>query len=557
MDKEALNTVKHPEEDFASLLEESLRSEEADYSLTEGVIVEIREGDEFALVDVGEKIEGKVLLSELRDGKGDLLYGIGDKIPVVIFGFRSERPIVSHKKALLAQKRKDFIASHKDEQDFVVEGMISKSNRGGFVVEMDGIEMFLPNSQALMKNDRSQIGKKIKAKILKIDPDKDSIIVSRKKYIDDERRKKQAVIDTLLNKEGAIEGEIKKITNYGMFVDVGGLEGLVHYNEISYKGPVNPAKHFKEGQMVGVKVIDYDKEKKRLSLSIKALHPDPWEEIKNELEVGDAIKVTVSNIEPYGAFVDLGNDIEGFLHISEISWDKKIKHPKDYLTMGQEIDVEVIEIDPKERRLRVSLKNLQPKPFEEFMQKHKAGEIVKGEVTSLTDFGAFVKIDKVEGLLHNQDFSWDKNQRCKDNLKVGDVVEVKIAKIDSEHEKISLNRKELTKSPVEVYAENHNIGQVVTGTVRDVKEFGIFVQLEDGVDALIRNEDIEASKKESLKVGDTLEGAITLLDAKSNKIRLSQKRVAKMRERDALKEISEGNEKMTLGDLIKEQLGKR
>ena len=221
-----------------------------------------------------------------------------------------------------------------------------------------------------------------------------------------------------------------------MFVDVGGVDGLVHYSEISYKGPVNPSSLYKEGDKVLVKVISYDNEKRHLSLSIKAATPDPWEEIISDgLEVGDTIKVTVSNIEPYGAFVDLGNDIEGFLHISEISWDKNIKNPKDHISEGQEVDVEVIEIDAKGHRLRVSLKNLLPKPFDEFKAKFKEGDVVKGVVTTITNFGAFVRVGCVEGLLHNEDASWDRNDKCKDMFKAGDELEVKIIKIDSAEQK--------------------------------------------------------------------------------------------------------------------------
>ena len=202
-----------------------------------------------------------------------------------------------------------------------------------------------------------------------------------------------------------VEGAIKKITSYGMFVDVGGVDGLVHYNEISYKGPVNPSKLYKEGDIVTVKAISYDKDKRHLSLSIKAVQPDPWAEVESELDEGDTITVTVSNIEAYGVFVDLGNDIEGFLHISEISWNKNVKNPNDYLTVGEEIDVEVIEINSTTHKLRVSLKRLLPKPFDEFIKNYNEGDIVTGTITSLTDFGAFVRIAGVEGLLHNQDIS--------------------------------------------------------------------------------------------------------------------------------------------------------
>jgi small subunit ribosomal protein S1 len=281
--------------------------------------------------------------------------------------------------------------------------------------------------------------------------------------------------------------------------------------------------------------------------------PDPWDEIKDALDVGDAIQVTISNIEPYGAFVDLGNDIEGFLHISEISWDKNIKHPKDHIEEGQVVDVEVIEISAKDRRLRVSLKNLLPKPFEDFNAHFKTGDVTTGVVTTITNFGAFVKIGSVEGLLHNEDASWDRNEKCKDLFNTGDEVEVKIVKVDQEGEKISLSRKDLQESPIQVYAKNHQSGDIVSGKIRDVKDFGIFVELEDGVDALIRKEDLGSLNPEEVSIGDEIEAAIAFIDEKKNRIRLSVRRLSKMKEREVLNEINK-EEKMTLGDILKDQL---
>ncbi|NLY03425.1 MAG: S1 RNA-binding domain-containing protein, partial [Campylobacter sp.] len=320
--------------------------------------------------------------------------------------------------------------------------------------------------------------------------------------------------------------------------------------------PGNPNTLFKEGDKVPGKVISYDDEKRHLSLSIKAALPDPWKEIaSNGLEVGDVIQVTVNNIEPYGAFVDLGNDIEGFLHISEISWDKNIKNSKDYISEGEEIGVEVIEIDTDERRLRVSLKNLKEKPFDEFKKNYKVGDIVKGDVTTLTNFGAFVKIGSVEGLLHNEDSSWDRDSKCKDMFAVGDNLEVKIIKIDPAEEKISLSKKELVDSPIAIYAKEHKVGDIVTGKIRDIKDFGIFVQLEDNVDALIRKDDFSSDEVESLKAGDEIEAAIDYIDNKRNRIRLSVRRLSREKERAVINEInSENDDKVTLGDIIKEQL---
>lgn len=542
---------EHEEMDFAAMLEESFKDSERD-ALINGVVVAIKE--DVILVDVGKKSEGRLNASEVTDESGNITCKVGDVIPVVITGFRNERPVVSHKKALRKDRIKSFIADFKEEDDVVVDVKITGKNKGGFIAEnKDGIEFFLPRSQAAVKDMNSLVGKSLKVKVIKIDNETESIIISRKKFLDDERKKRKEIVQELIDRDEVVEGTIKKITTYGMFVDVGGIDGLVHYSEISYKGPVNPGTLYQEGEVIPVKAIKYDKDKRHLSLSVKAAMPDPWDEIKDELETGDSIQVTISNIEPYGAFVDLGNDIEGFLHISEISWDKNIKHPRDYIEEGQVVDVEVIEIDAKERRLRVSLKNVLPKPFDEFMKKYKVGDIVKGEITTITNFGAFVKIGGIEGLLHNEDASWDRNNKCKELFNVGTEVEVKIVKIDVENEKISLSKKELEDSPIQKYAKSHENGDIVHGKIRDIKEFGIFVELEENVDALIRKEDLGQVNEADLKVGDEIEAAITFIDDKKNRIRLSVRRLSKLKEREALKEINK-EEKMTLGDILKDQL---
>ncbi|ORI08516.1 30S ribosomal protein S1 [Campylobacter concisus] len=537
--------------DFAAMLEESFKKTEED---SDAKIVSIN-GDE-VLIDVGKKSEGILNVSEITDANDNLTHKVGDTIKVVITGSRNGRPIVSHKKALRKEKVKAFIEAYDPENSGEIDVKVVGKNKGGFMTQdVNGVEFFLPKTHSGFKNAEGIVGKSYKVRVIKIDKEENSIVVSRKKILDDDRKKRKEALSSIVENDSVIEGTVKKITTYGMFVDVGGVDGLVHYSEISYKGPVNPSSLYKEGDKVLVKVISYDNEKRHLSLSIKAATPDPWEEIINDgLEVGDTIKVTVSNIEPYGAFVDLGNDIEGFLHISEISWDKNIKNPKDHINEGQEIDVEVIEIDAKGHRLRVSLKNLLPKPFDEFKAKHKEGDVVKGVVTTITNFGAFVRVGCVEGLLHNEDASWDRNDKCKDMFKAGDELEVKIIKIDSAEQKISLSLKDLKQSPVQAFADKFNVGDIVKGTIRDIKDFGVFVELGNNVDALIRKEDLGSVDVSALKIGDEIEAAIAFIDEKKNRIRLSIRRLAKQKEREVLNEINDNDDKVTLGDIIKEQL---
>ncbi|MBZ7933638.1 30S ribosomal protein S1 [Campylobacter sp. W0065] len=539
------------EEDFGQLLDAFDKSKEE--AMAEGVIVEIKNDEVY--IDIGKKSEGILPIAEIQNNDGQLLFKIGDKIKVAVVGYYSGRSLLSHKKALRKEKVIEFIKNYKEEDsENIFNVKVVGKNKGGLIVVDDNdIEFFLPRSQYGFKENNNVLGKTFKVKIIKIDHEEQSIIVSRKKTLDDERKRRKELINIITQEQGIIEGTVKKITTYGMFVDVGGIDGLVHYSEISYKGPVNPSLFYKEGDKVPVKIISYNKERKHLSLSIKAALPDPWSEIKDNLEVGDTIKVIVSNIEPYGAFVDLGNDIEGFLHISEISWDKNIKNPKDHISKGQEIDVEVIEINSEERRLRVSLRNLLTKPFDEFLKKYKLSDILEGEVTLTTAFGAFINLGMIEGLLHNEDASWSRTDKCKDKFKVGDKVRVKIIKIDTENQKISLSMKELCESPVQEYAKNHKVGDIVKGKIRDIKDFGVFVELSQNVDALIHKEDISTSTLENLKIDDEIEAAIVFIDEKKNRIRLSVKNLVKMKEREVLNEIND-NDKITLGDIIKDQL---
>lgn len=540
------------EENFAEMFAATEKKQETS-RIVEGEVVEIQADENRALVGVGDKLEGILSLDEITVD-GELTFNVGDKINVMVMGYYNERPKISYKKVLEQQKTLDFINANKEDfEELVIEGIITKKNRGGYVVEADTVAFFMPRSLAAFKDTDEVVGRKIKAQVVKIDEAESSIIVSRRKLFNEERKKKKEIIDQLMADDVIVEGTIKKITSYGMFVDVGGVDGLVHYNEISYKGPVNPSKLYKEGDIVTVKAISYDKDKRHLSLSIKAVQPDPWAEVESELDEGDTITVTVSNIEAYGVFVDLGNDIEGFLHISEITWNKNVKNPNDYLTVGEEIDVEVIEINSKTHKLRVSLKRLLPKPFDEFLKNFNEGDVVTGTVTSLTDFGAFVRISGVEGLLHNQDISWDKNTKCKDVLKSGEEVEVKIAKINSEDQKISLNRKTLLESPIDKFATTHKANSVVNGVIRDIKDFGVFVSLEDGVDALIRDEDLSPLVKEELEIGQEIEAAIAVIDTKRDRIRLSVKKLDYIKNQALLEEINDDSSH-SLGDLIKDQM---
>ncbi len=537
--------------DFGAMLEESFKKSDSSSDLVDGVIVKIDEEENQVVIDVGRKNEAIMSLDQIRDEDGSLLFENGESITVVITGFRGERPSVSYE---LAEKRAalaEFIEEYDDEEEYIIEGEITKKNKGGFVVDVGGLEFFMPRTLSYISHKINPIGKKVKALIVKVDKEKGSVVISRKELIERDKAETQEIVDKLLENKAVVRGVIKKITSYGMFVDVGGMDGLVHYSQISHKGPVNPSKYYKEEDEVNVIAIDYDKKKRHLSLSIKEASIDPWKDIDNTLRAGDTVNVTVSNIEPYGVFVDLGEDLEAFLHVSEISWDKNVKHPQDYIEIDQKIDVEIIEIDKIQRRLRVSRKTLLPKPIDQFASANKTNDVITGTVSSITDFGAFVKIGAVEGLLHNQEISWDKGINAKDVLKKGDEVEVKIIKIDRQNGKVSLSKKALEPSPVAEFAKNHKNGDIVEGTVKDKKDFGIFISIENGVDALLRLDDLGPLKEDEIEKGQTIRAVISFLDAANDRIRVSVKRLERQEEREALDKLNaEQDDSMTLGDVF-------
>ena len=535
--------------DFGAMLEESFKKTDSKSDLVDGTIVKIIEEDNQVVIDIGRKNEALMPLDQIRDEDGEIFFKEGETIQVVITGQRGERPNVSYELAEQRAALAEFIEEYDDEQEYVIEGTITKKNKGGFVVDVSGLEFFMPRTLSYISYKVDPIGKQIKALIVKVDKDKNSVVVSRKALIEREKAETQEIVDRLLDNKAVVVGTIKKITSYGMFVDVGGMDGLVHYSQISHKGPVNPSKYYKEGDEVNVIAMEYDKKKRHLSLSIKEANLDPWKNIDNTLRAGDTVSVTVSNIEPYGAFVDLGEDLEAFLHVSELSWEKNVKHPQDHIEIDQVIDVQIIEIDKQQRRLRVSRKTLLPKPIDKFASANRVGDIITGTVSSVTDFGAFLKIGAVEGLLHNQELSWEKSEPAKALYKSGDEIEVKIIKIDREEGKVSLSIKAMQESPVAAYAKDHKLGDIVEGTVKDKKDFGIFVSIEPGVDALLRLDDLHPLKEEEIEKGQEIRAVISFLDAKSDRIRISVRRLERQEEREALDKLNaEQDDSMTLGD---------
>jgi small subunit ribosomal protein S1 len=565
MSQEASQEFDNNNENFADMLDSYIESDDREVGdVIEGKIVEIREDENKVLISIGGKREPYIPLSEIQDNDGKIIFQKDDTLNLVITSIRENNIIVSYKKFLEQETIKKFIEEEGAEniEGRIINGSIKQSSKKGYSLEEDGIRYFMPNSHAFLQRKpgadtrKLQDDKKVRAKVIKVDLEKNSIIVSRKQYIRDEIKKRQEFIDQVIEQE-SVQCKVIAIAKDKLIVDVDGqMKGFISSEEISHRGKVNPFRSHTKGDVVTAKALNYDPKERILNLSIKEATVDPWLEIQENLEPGDVIEVTVSNIENYGAFVDIGNDAEGFLHVSEVTWDKKISHPQDYIAVGDVIEVEVVEIDPEAHRLRVSRKRLLPKPFELFKQERREGDVVTGSVTNLTEFGAFIKVDQVEGLLRNQDFDWKLGSKCKDNLNVGDEVEVRIEDIDRTREKISLSRRALLPTPIQEFSKTHSVGDIVKGKIRDVKEFGAFVTIGENVDALIRTEDMLPKNKEEFVKGFEVEGMIIALDPRRDKLRLSIRRLERAKEQKLLEEINAENDQSnnTLGDLLKEQL---
>lgn len=564
--KQSAVSEEQEKNEFAELLDKQFDSsnEKKVGDVVEGIISEIRKDENRVMVYIeGEKRESPISIGEILDIKGDLLYQKGDTIKVVIVGFTKNGTYrISHSKYRESEAVKKYIETNGVDNLIgqTINGYIRRVSPKGYTILYKDMPFFLPHKCAFLVNrDGRELDKtkKVRATIVSVHPEKNLIVVSRKKYIKDEIRKRKEMVDEILKQE-VVQAKIIKVLKEKLIVSIDKqIEGYISNDEVSHKGKIhNLYRLFKPGEVVDAKAIGYDEKDRILKLSIKALTVDPWIEIQEQVEVGDIIEVTVSHVLKYGAFVDVGNGAEGFLHVSEISWDKRIESPQKYLKQGDVLEVEVIEIDPEQKRLRVSRKRLLPKPFEVFKQKYKKGDIITGKVVDIADFGAFIQVtDQIKGLLRNRDYDWDRNSTCKDHLKKGDEVEVKITIIDDENEKVWLSRKALLETPTQQFAKTHKVGNIVKGTIRDIKDFGVFVTIDNNVDALIRKEDIPSKQFEELKQGDEVEAVIVHLDPKRDKVRLSITRLEKKRERELLKSINAKNsDKNTLGDILKDKI---
>lgn len=523
----------------------------------EGKIIEVpvvEVGAQHVVVDLGLKSEGVISIEEFFGQE----VRAGEIISVFLQSREGEdgHPVISYRQA---QRMKNWEnISDIFQKNVGIEGIVSGKVRGGFIVDL-GESAFLPSSQVLPRRKErfeSIIGKKIWVKILEFDRKKRNIVVSQRKYWEDINEKKRAELMTKIQENAIIEGKVSGITSFGAFVDIGGVEGLVHISDISWNRIGKVEDILKIGQTVTVKVMKYDDNMTKIALSLKELTPHPWQDIETKFPAGKIIPGKVTSLTPFGAFVEIEEGVEGLLHISEISWTENVKHPQEVLSVGQVLNLRILNVNREEEKISLSLKKAEDNPWDEIKLKYPSGSKVKGTVTSLLPFGAFVKLPEgLEGLIHISDFSWLKKIRHpQEMLEVGEEVESVVIEVNPVEEKIVLGLKQMIENPFLKYETGNN----VKGKVRKITDFGVFVELEPEIEGIIRTNELSIHKfqhpKEVVQEGEIITAKVIKSDSEERKILLSIKKYEKEKEKEEIqKYLNLGEERITLGEIVKDK----
>ncbi len=550
------------EENFAELFEASQKQQEVkEGEVIDGTIVGV--GPDYATVDIGYKCEGLVPIQEFKDPQGVAHVAVGDVVSVYL-----ERMEIEDGFMLLSKDKAEIIRAWDEiseacEKDQLVEGLVIGKVKGGLSVDI-GVKAFLPGSQIdtkPVKNLDKFLGKRLKFKIIKFNKKRGNIVLSRRAVVAQERELQRA--ETLANiQEGSIvTGTVKNITEYGAFVDLGGMDGLLHITDMSWGRIKHPSELFSVGDEIKVKVLKYDREKERVSLGLKQVSPNPWDDVEYKFPVGVKVKGKIVSLKDYGAFVELEDGIEGLIHVSEMSWTERVKHPSKVLNVGDEVECKVLEVDSKSKRISLGLKQLQANPWDELEMKTPVGTIVEGEVKSVTDFGIFVDIGSgIDGLVHVSDIAWTKKfGHPSEKFKKADKIRAVVLGIDKASEKFSLGIKQLERDPWENIKSRYRQGQAIDGLVTKLTDFGAFVELEEGVEGLIYVSEIADHRIEKpadiLKVGDKVRTEILSIEPKERRIGLSIKQLTRSEERANYDSyVGERSKKTSLGDALGDKL---
>ena len=525
--KEVKTQSKDEDMGFKELYEQSLN--QLQYGdIACGKVVQIT--SDIVMVDVGWKTEGFIPIKEVKDAQGNVTVSVGDDIEVFIDKRDSEGNLVLSRDKAAKLKVWDEI-KQVSESNQTIKGTVVEKVKGGLSVDI-GIIAFLPGSQIDTRpvKDLDQfIGQNLDFHILKYDRKRNNVVLSRRSIVATERENEKK--DTLNNlAEGSmVEGIIKNITDYGIFIDLGGIDGLLHVTDISWGRIAKPAEIFHKGEKIQVKVLSFDREKERVSLGLKQLHENPWEHITDKYPVGALVEGKVVNLTDYGVFVELEPGVEGLVHISEMYWTREIKHPSKVLNVGEVLKVVVLEVNPEAKRVSLSLKQTTANPWEKLKEKYPVGTIVKGQVRNITNFGVFIGVeDGIDGLVHVSDISWKHRvTHPSEYFKKGQEVEAVVLNIDVDNEKFSLGIKQIEKNPWEELPHKYTPGSVITGKITNFTDFGIFVEIEEGIEGLVHISEISQkrvkSSAELYNVGDVVSAVVKSIDVKTKKIRLSIK----------------------------------
>ncbi len=546
------------EESFAALLEESLgTAHRFDGRVVKGRIIAIE--NDYAIIDVGLKSEGRVSLREFGEAGKPAELKVGDTVDVFVERMedRNGEAMLSRDKAKREESWTQLEQAFQGNQR--VTGVIFGRVKGGFTVDLSGAVAFLPGSQVDIRPVRDitpLIGTPQPFQILKMDRSRGNIVVSRRAVLEETRAEARSELVASLKEGQVLQGVVKNITDYGAFVDLGGVDGLLHVTDIAWRRINHPSEALQIGQQVNVQVIRFNPETQRISLGMKQLEADPWDGVAAKYPVGTKFKGRVTNITDYGAFVELEPGIEGLVHVSEMSWTKKNVHPGKIVSTSQEVEVMILDVDPQKRRISLGLKQCFANPWESFKEKYSPGNELEGEIKNITEFGLFVGLPgEIDGMAHLSDLDWNKpGEEAIKSYKKGDRIKVKVLDVDLEKERVSLGVKQLSSDPFESAFNNLKKGEVVTCTVTAVQENGLEVQIVEGVTGFIRKADLSRERSEQrpdrFAVGEKVDAKITQLERGSRKIGLSIKAREIDEDKQAMAQFGSSDSGASLGDIL-------
>ncbi len=527
-----------------------------------GRIVQIT--DDYIMVDIGYKSEGQIPVREFKDESGNIQAAISDEVDVLLELHDDEEGtiLLSKEKAAKIKVWDDISRIYND--DGIIEGKVISKVKGGLAVDI-GVQAFLPGSQVDLRpvrNLESLIEHSYPFKILKYNKKRRNVVLSRRALLEKEREQMKSETLSSLEDGKVVEGVVKNITDYGVFVDLGGIDGLLHITDMSWGRVGHPSEMFQIGDQINVMVLSFDRDNERVSLGLKQLVPDPWTNAEEKYPVDTQVKGRVVSLTDYGAFVEIEEGVEGLIHVSEMSWTKKIRHPSKILNVGDEVEAVVLSINPDNKRISLGMKQLEPNPWDVIAEKYPIGTTIAGKIKNITDFGVFIGIDEgIDGLVHISDISWTKRVKHPSEVfKKGQEVQAIVLNIDKENERFSLGIKQLEQDPWETIPERYPLGSVISGPITNVTDFGLFVELEEGIEGLVHVSEISKEKIKSpvgqYKMGDSITAKVINISPKDRKIGLSVKKVDDQEERSNYEEYVNTAKAATsnLGELLKEEL---